>query len=72
MDMTRAMLQSGNLENKYWGYAWLYTTYIKNRTPHSGNIDFRTPFENFFHYRPDISNLRIFGSISYAAHSDQK
>jgi len=64
--MTIAFLQSSNLGDEYWGYAWLHATYIRNRTPHSGNIDFRTPFESFYGYRPDLSHIRIFGCIAYA------
>ena len=64
--MTIALLQNSHLEEKYWGYAWLLATHIKNRTPHSGNIDFRTPFEVLFGYRPDLTHLRVFGCIAYA------
>ena len=60
----RALLFNSNCPMEFWGEALLHATYLYNRTPHS-TIGFKTPYELKNNQRPDISYLRIFGSITY-------
>ena len=52
------------MPNKLWAEALLAAVYLYNRTPHS-SIGFRTPFEAKYGYKPDVSNVRIWGSLAY-------
>ena len=61
--MVRCLLYSSEMEAKYWSYALIHATYIKNRLPHA-TIGI-TPYEAFTGKRPDLSRLLIFGSIVY-------
>ena len=55
------MLHSANLGPEYWTYALTQAVYIKNRIPHKSlNM---TPFQAFMGHKPDLSRLRIFGSL---------
>ena len=60
----RCMLHSSGLGPEYWSHALTHAVYIKNRIPHrSLNM---SPFQAFTGRKPDLSNLRIFGSRVYA------
>ena len=48
----------------FWGDALLHATYLYNRIPHSALV-YKTPYELKNSKKPDISNLRTFGSIVY-------
>ena len=60
--MARAMLIDANLRDFFWPFAVMAATHIKQRVPHSNIPDGTTPFELWFHHRPDLSHLRPFGS----------
>jgi hypothetical protein len=50
--------------------AVLMATHIKNRSLTAGNKSDKTPFELFYGRKPDLSNLKIFGSTVYYRNSD--
>ena len=58
------MIQSG-LPGTMCVEASLYAVWLINRTV-SKAADNRTPFEKFYGYRPNVSKIRVFGSIGYA------
>ena len=60
----RCLLANSNLPKTLWGEACLAATYLYNRTPHS-SINFKTPYERKYGAKPDISNIKTFGSICY-------
>lgn len=63
-----AMLVAGGLDRKFWNEAISTANYIKNRCPTSAfgkQFINKTPAELWYGKRPDISNIRIFGSICY-------
>jgi deoxyuridine 5'-triphosphate nucleotidohydrolase len=62
--MMRCMLFSADLGSEYWSWALLHAIYIKNRLPHYSTG--MTPYEKFTGTKPDMTNLRIFGSKVYA------
>lgn len=63
-----SMLSAGGLDRSFWADAVLAANYIKNRCPTSaaGNqFKSKTPAEIWCGRKPDLSNMRIFGSICY-------
>ena len=63
--MTTCMLESKDWAANIWDeYVNVYA-YIHNMFPHS-YIKGRTPFESYTGHKPDVSNLRVFGSIAWA------
>lgn len=51
-------------QRKLWIEAVATTAYLRNRVPNRGRTD-ATPYEQWFGEKPDLSHLRIFGSIAY-------
>ncbi|KAH7556718.1 hypothetical protein BM1_06152 [Bipolaris maydis] len=63
-DKIRALLFEAKMPNKLWAEALLAAVYLYNRTPHS-SINFRTPFEAKYGIKPNINNIKIWGSLAY-------
>lgn len=59
--MVRALLYGAGLPPKFWSAALTHAVYLKNRLWHQALG--HTPFEAFFQCPPDLSHLRIFGSL---------
>ena len=59
------MLESKKLAANLWVEAMNAAAYIQNRVPHS-SVEGKTPFEAYFGHKPDVSNLRVFGSTAWA------
>jgi hypothetical protein len=70
-EMTRGMLKTANLDNKWWGRAIITAAYVKNRCLTSTNQENKTPHELFTGKVPDVSNLRIFGCNVYSYNDEQ-
>ena len=64
MERVRAMLLDSNLPKGMWAELINTAAYLKNRSP--ANSQDKTPFELWNEQRPNLSNLRIIGSIAYA------
>lgn len=64
MGKVRAMLYGANIPTYWWGEALEAAVYLYNRTPHSA-IGFKTPFEAKTGQKPDLTNIRVWGSIAY-------
>ena len=62
------MLESKKLAENLWAEAMHAVEYIYNRVPHS-SMKGNTPFESYFGHKPDVSNLRVFGSTAWAPDS---
>ncbi|XP_063836470.1 protein son of sevenless [Ostrinia nubilalis] len=63
MDKARTILIDAGMKKEFWGEAVLYSTYVTNRSPVAGRDT--TPSELWEGRKPDVSNLRVFGSIAY-------
>ena len=63
--MTTCMLESKKLAANLWAEAMHTAAYIQNRVPHS-SVKGKNPFEAYFGHKPDVSNLRVFGSTAWA------
>ena len=68
MDRVRTILIESQLPLSLWAEAVEYAIYMKNRSP-TAVIKNKTPYEAFWGEKPDISNLRVFGSQCYV-HND--
>lgn len=68
MERARSMLRASGIDWKFWNEAVLAANYLKNRCPTRAFgkqfID-KTPAEIWFGSKPDLSTIRIFGSICY-------
>ena len=60
----RCILHSAELGPQYWSFALIHATKLYNRLPHSSIK--MTPTQAFTGTKPDLSNLKIFGSRVYA------
>ena len=58
------MLLHANLPLSFWAEAVSCATYLRNRSPTS-SLAGKTPYEQWTGKKPDLSNLRVFGCISY-------
>jgi hypothetical protein len=63
-EKVRCMLMDAGLENKYWADALRTAAFLSNRSPVKNEK--LTPIELFSGIKPDLSGVRIFGSICYA------
>ena len=64
-EMTTCMLEAKKLAENLWAEAMHAAEYIYNRVPHS-SFNGKTPFEAYFGHNPDVSNMRVFGSTTWA------
>ena len=63
MEAARTMFLARNVSKELWAEAIGYAVYIQNRTLSSTGD--ATPFELVYGYKPDVSNLRVFGSPAF-------
>ena len=59
------MLQGKNISNGFWAEAINAVVYLKNSSP-TKKLELQTPFEVFHGYKPEISHLRIIGSMDFS------
>ena len=67
----RSMLYQANLPLEFWATACSTAVYLHNRSP-TAALKNETPFECLFGRKPNISNLRVFGCVSYVHISDKQ
>lgn len=63
MERVRAMLQDSKLPHNLWAEAVVTANYIRNRSPVSNGS--KTPWEQAFGKKPDVSMMRTFGASAY-------
>lgn len=61
IEKAKCMLFDSDLEKKFWAEACNTAAYIMNRTPRV-RLENKTPIEMWSGEKPNVSNLRIFGS----------
>lgn len=64
MEKALSMLLAKQMPKEAWAEAVLCTVYLVNRTP-CRKTPGSSPFEKFFGKKPDLSHVRMFGSIAY-------
>lgn len=71
MEGARSLLYHTKLPLEFWAEACSTAMYLRNRSPARALKD-QTPFECLFGRRPDISQLKVFGCVSYVHISDNQ
>lgn len=61
--MTKCMLDRAGMDKSYWSYAMKAAFHVKNICIHSSHG--KTPHEQFFSEKPDVSGIRVFGCKVY-------
>jgi hypothetical protein len=64
LEKVRCLLFTAKLPKYLWGEAVSTAVYLYNRTPHS-QLQFKTPYQALYDTKPDITNIKVFGSIAY-------
>lgn len=70
LETSRALMFQSKLPKQFWGECILATTYLINRFPSKLMSGF-SPYELLFYIKPDYSNLKHFGCLSYVCTSKQ-
>ena len=63
--MARCLLKQANLPNSFWVRAVHVAYYLTNRCLSCSLTPNKTPFELFYGRKPDLSNLKVFGSSAF-------
>ena len=64
MEATRTMLLHARLPLFFWAEAVNSAVYVRNCSP-TTSLPGKTTYECWFGKKPDLSNLRVFGCVSY-------
>ena len=64
MESTRSMLSHAQMPNEFWAEAVNTSVYVRNRSPTTA-LNGITPYECLLKKKPDVSNLRVFGCVTY-------
>ena len=65
VETVRCLLHQAGVPMRFWAEALSVATYLKNRSPTSCFAG-QTPYERWWKVKPDVSNLKVFGCVSYA------
>jgi hypothetical protein len=65
LDKVRCMLVESSAPQNLWSEAIRTANYLRNLLP-SAAYQFKTPYELWFHKKPDISHLQTFGVDAYS------
>ncbi|MCO5573350.1 hypothetical protein L7F22_027119 [Adiantum nelumboides] len=65
MEMARCMLKAKSLPHKLWMEAVACAAHVLNRCP-TRALKTITPYESWYHKKPSVSYLRVFGCLAYA------
>ncbi|KAK2416966.1 putative mitochondrial protein [Trifolium repens] len=65
LNIARALLFQAKLPKYFWSYAVLHAIFLINRVP-SPILQNKCPYELLNGELPDLSNLKVFGSLAYA------
>lgn len=61
MNMSRCLFAEAKIHKRFWPEIVKAATYLKNRTL-ANTVEKKTPYEIFFSKKPDVRNLRLYGS----------
>ena len=64
IETVRSIIFQAKLPIKFWAEAVNTAVYLRNRSP-TVYLENKTPYECWFDRKPDLSNLRVFGCLSY-------
>lgn len=60
------MTHEANMLKTFWNEAVRVAAYILNRSPSAGNPGDEVPVRIWYDKKPNISNMRVYGSMAYA------
>ena len=63
-DTATSLLFESHLPSSFWNKAVSTAVYLHNRLPTSANAG-KTPYELMYGKKPDVSSVRVFGSLAY-------
>lgn len=64
IEARRSMMHSKNIPTKFWAEGMKMAAYVLNRIPQR-ILNFKSPYEKLYHVQPNVSHLRVFGSVCY-------
>lgn len=70
-ELARALIIDSEFPKSFWAEAISTAVYVRNRAPTNAHKEATTPYQKWYHCKPDISNLRVFGSLAYSHVPDQ-
>jgi hypothetical protein len=59
-----AILHDSGLKKSLWGLCIKTASYLRNKSPNA-SLDSKIPYETLYNVKPDVSHLRIIGSLVY-------
>ena len=72
----RSIIYEGKLPIEIWEFATEYAVYIKNRVPTKAlpfeSITSTIPYEAYYNKKPDLSNIRAFGTVAFPVYPKDK
>ena len=71
MEMARCLLYEKKMPLKFWAEAVSTASYLLNRMMTSSLGD-KTPYEEWYGYKPSLENLKVFGSSCYVLQPEIK
>ena len=63
--MGRSAMELMKVDLRFWPYAVLYASYIKNRLPHDG-LNGQVPLAVWSNQRIDLSGIKVFGCLAHS------
>ena len=64
LEKANCLLRFSSLPPRFGSYAIQHAAYVQNRIPsEAGSLDGKSAFEALYQLRPDLSSIKIFGSI---------
>ena len=64
LESARSIIYHANIPKEFWAEAVSTATYTRNRRP-TRSLNNITPFECLFNRKPNVSNLTVFGCVSF-------
>lgn len=71
MTMMRRSLEVCGLPVTFWPYCLQHAVYTKNRMP-SSFLKGKTPYEELYGFKPDVSHMKPFGCVGWCRVPDQQ
>jgi len=65
VEKARSMINESKVSKQFWNEAIRTAAYILNRSP-GVNLDLTTPAEMWYERKPNVTNLRVFGTVAYS------
>jgi hypothetical protein len=70
LNVTKSLLKTKKMPKEFWAETVDCAIYLSNRCP-TKNLNDMTPQEAWSGRKPNVSHLKVFGSISYVDVDDQ-